>query len=73
MTCPNLSGVGKLSQGSQQNSTACTNNISHGFAQDRSKTKAAFVCLKVKEETEKAGLKLNIQKAKIMASGPITS
>ena len=28
---------------------------------------------KVKEETEKAGLKLNIQKPKIMASGPITS
>ena len=27
----------------------------------------------VKEETEKAGLKLNIQKIKIMASGPITS
>jgi len=27
----------------------------------------------VKEESEKAGLKLNIQKAKIMASGPITS
>ena len=29
--------------------------------------------LRVKEETEKAGLKLNIQKTKIMASGPITS
>ena len=29
--------------------------------------------LKVKEETEKVGLKLNIQKMKIMASGPITS
>ena len=29
--------------------------------------------IKVKEESEKAGLKLNIQKAKIMASGPITS
>ena len=29
--------------------------------------------LKVKEEREKAGLKLNIQKTKIMASGPITS
>ena len=29
--------------------------------------------MKVKEETEKAGLKLNIQKTKIMASGPITS
>ena len=29
--------------------------------------------MKVKEETEKAGLKLNIKKTKIMASGPITS
>ena len=29
--------------------------------------------MKVKAETEKAGLKLNIQKTKIMASGPITS
>ena len=29
--------------------------------------------MKVKEEGEKAGLKLNIQKTKIMASGPITS
>ena len=28
---------------------------------------------KVKEESEKVGLKLNIQKTKIMASGPITS
>ena len=28
--------------------------------------------MKVKEESEKAGLKLNIQKMKIMASGPIT-
>jgi len=29
--------------------------------------------MKVKEESEKAGLKLNIKKTKIMASGPITS
>ena len=29
--------------------------------------------MKVKEESEKAGLKLNIQKTKLMASGPITS
>ena len=29
--------------------------------------------MKVKEESEKSGLKLNIQKSKIMASGPITS
>ena len=31
------------------------------------------ILMKVKEESEKAGLKLNIQKMKIMASGPITS
>ena len=29
--------------------------------------------MKVKEESEKVGLKLNIQKAKIMSSGPVTS
>ena len=29
--------------------------------------------MKVKEESEKVGLKLNIQKTKLMASGPITS
>ena len=32
-----------------------------------------FLMMKVKEESEKVGLKLNIQKTKIMASGPITS
>ena len=31
------------------------------------------LAMKVKEESEKVGLKLNIQKTKIMASGPITS
>ena len=31
------------------------------------------ILIKVKEESEKAGLKLNIQKTKIMASGPVTS
>ena len=31
-----------------------------------------FLLMKVKEESEKVGLKLNIQKTKIMASGPIT-
>ena len=35
--------------------------------------KALTLCMKVKEESEKVGLKLNIQKTKIMASGPITS
>ena len=31
------------------------------------------MCLKAKEESEKVGLKLNIQKTRIMACGPITS
>ena len=35
--------------------------------------KLKSLLIKVKEESEKAGLKLNIQKTKIMASGPITS
>ena len=34
---------------------------------------AILTLMKVKEESEKVGLKLNIQKTKIMASGPITS
>ena len=38
-----------------------------------SKEELKNLLMKVKEETEKVGLKLNIQKTKIMASGPITS
>jgi len=38
-----------------------------------SKEELTSVLMKVKEESEKVGLKLNIQKTKIMASGPITS
>ena len=38
-----------------------------------SKEKLKSLLMKVKEEREKFGLKLNIQKTKIMASGPITS
>ena len=38
-----------------------------------SKEELKSLLMKVKEETEKTGLKLNIQKTKIMASGPITS
>ena len=37
------------------------------------KEKLKSLLMKVKEESEKAGLKFNIQKTKIMASGPITS
>ena len=39
----------------------------------RSEEELKSLLMKVKEESEKAGLKLNIQKTKIMASGPITS
>ena len=41
------------------------------IAESKEETKSLL--MKVKEESEKAGLKLNIQKMKIMASGPITS
>ena len=54
-------------------------NINHlRYADDttlmaESKEELKSLLMKVKEENEKAGLKLNIQKTKIMASGPITS
>ena len=54
-------------------------NISHlRYADDitlmaESEEKIKSLLMKVKEESEKVGLKLNIQKTKIMASGPITS
>ena len=41
------------------------------MAESKEKLKSLF--MKMKEESEKAGLKLNIQKTKIMACGPITS
>ena len=40
---------------------------------EESKEELKRLLMKVKEESEKVGLKLNIQKTKIMASGPITS
>ena len=39
----------------------------------KSKEEMKSLLMKAKEESEKSGLKLNIQKTKIMASGPITS
>ena len=50
----------------------------HRYADDttlmaESKEELKRLSMKVKEESEKAGLKLNMQKTKIMASGPITS
>ena len=52
------------------------NNLRHAddttlMAESEEEVKSLL--MKVKEESEKVGLKLNIQKTKIMASGPITS
>ena len=52
------------------------NNIRYAddtFLVVKSKEELETLLMKVKEESGKAGLKLNIQKTKIMASGPITS
>ena len=43
------------------------------MAESEEKLKSLLMKVKVKEESEKVGLKLNIQKMTIMASGPITS
>ena len=53
-----------------------TNNLRYAddtivMAEGEEELKSLF--MKVKEKSEKAGLKLNIQKTKIMASGPVTS
>ena len=58
--------------------TAARNISSLRYADDttlmaESEEELKSLLMKVKEESEKAGLKLNIQKTKIMASGPITS
>ena len=54
------------------------NIYNHRYADDTtlmagSKEELKSLLMKVKKESEKAGLKFNVQKTKIMASGPITS
>ena len=52
------------------------NNLGHAddnTLMAESEEELKCLLMKVKEESEKVGLKLNIQKTKIMASGPITS
>jgi len=43
------------------------------MAESEEELSSRSLLMKVKEESEKVGLKLNIQKTKIMASGPVTS
>ena len=47
--------------------------MAHGMEAKLECTERMSLLLRVKEESEKVGIKLNIQKTKIMASGPITS
>ena len=52
-----------------------TNNLRYAddtILMEESEEELKSLLMKVKEESEKAGLKLNIQKTKIMTSGPIT-
>ena len=49
------------------------NNLRHTTLLAESEEELKSILMEVKEESEKVGLKLNIQKTKIMASGPITS
>ena len=56
----------------------CQENNSLRYVEDtslmaKSKEELESLLMRVKDESEKAGLKLNIKKTKIMASGPITS
>ena len=66
-------------EGAQAGIKIARNNINNlRYADDttlmaESEEELKSLLMKVKEETEKVGLKLNIQTAKIMASGPITS
>ena len=58
--------------------TARRNSNNLKYAEDttflaESEEELKILLMKVKEESEKVGLKLNIQKTKIIASGPITS
>ena len=47
--------------------------MTHTTLKAETEEEVKSLLMRVKEESEKAGLKLNIQKTKIMASGPITS
>ena len=76
---PPARGAGTLIPSAQRLVWAARRNINHfRYADDttlmaESEEELKSLLMKVKEESEKVGLKLNIQKPKIMASEPITS
>ena len=79
MYLSSLSGVIISVQGAQAGIKIAGRNINNlRYADDatlmaESEEELKSLLMKVKEESEKVGLKLNIQKIKIIASGPITS
>ena len=58
--------------GDGQGGLACCGSWGHKES-DKSEEELKSLLMKVKEESEKVGLKLHIQKTKVMASSPITS
>ena len=65
-----LSQIGKLRLLGEISVTSCMQDDTTLFAENE---ELQSLLMKVKEESEKVGLKFNLQKTKIMASGPITS
>ena len=68
--------IGKMTTIKKMEKTQVNNNLR--YADDitlmaESEEELKSLLMKVKEKSEKVGLKLNIQKTKIMSSGPITS
>ena len=71
-------GYARLNEAQAEIKIAGRNINNLGYADDttlmaESEEEEQSLLMKMKEESEKVGLKLNIQKTKIMASGPITS
>ena len=69
----NLAGYSSWGPKESDTTEATQQALSDTTLRTESEEELKSLLMKVKEESEEAGLKLNIQKTKIMASGPITS
>ena len=69
----NLAGYSSWGPKESDTTEATQPALSDTTLRTESEEELKSLLMKVKEESEEAGLKLNIQKTKIMASGPITS
>ena len=71
--CECQSDCARQNNGPQRCPHPSSQNLKNSTLMAESKEELKSLLMKVKEESEKVGLELNIQKTKIMASGPITS